>query len=106
MIISEPIGDGSLIKLYSDQQVMIKNEDNGMVYEEVILPADADVNKYYETEIPNIDVNEHPKVQLLLNTVLDNTLDVYNLRQQNKFLEEQNNMLTECVLELSELLYE
>ena len=106
MIISEPIGDGSLIKLYSDQQVMIENSDTGMFYEEVIIPADGDADKYFETEVPNIDISENPKVQLLLNTVIDNKLDVYNLRQQNKFLEEQNNMLTECVLELSELLYE
>ena len=91
MIRTEPIsGSEDLVRTYSDRDMVIKQDQTGNKYIEAV---DIIGNGYTYTET-NIPI-----------ALLDPSSSYSALEEINN-LKEQNAMLTECILEISEIVYE
>lgn len=83
-----------MIKRYSDRKVKIQNEQTLDIYTVAINLADSDYT-YKETNIPISNLDNIELKQ-----------EINNLTLQMLELKNNNDMLLECLLEMSELVYE
>ena len=98
MIITEQYkGNSNLIRRYSDQGYMLLQEQTGIEYSEAIDLVSSNYT-YSETDHPISDF-EYAERFSIVRLVQD-------LQNNIQTLTETNDMLTECVLEMSELIYE
>ena len=94
MIIEEYTDDAHrFIRRYSDRNVKIQNEQTKSIYNVAINLANSNYT-YIETNIPIglFDINEIRN-------------EITNLNQQVLTIQETNDMLLECLLEMSEIVY-
>ena len=98
MIVTEIYGGQSnLKKTYSDRGMMILQEQTGIEYEEAIDLVSSNFT-YIETD-KHISDEEYGRRFSVVQ-------ELRNCQSTIQTLTEVNDMLTECILEMSELLYE
>lgn len=66
------------------------NEKTGVIYRDMTKDEEAGILKEHEKSPEHIPTMEE---------------DIYLLKKQNKELAEKNEMLTECILELADIIY-
>lgn len=112
MIITRPIDGTYLIKTYSDLGYLIRQEDTGRLYASAI-DAREHAHTYTETNLPIVSdpeqlqelINEQQEINWSLRqySVID---ELNSLKTNFSQLQETNDILTGCLLEMSEIVYE
>lgn len=82
----------NVVYLRKDIQEVIKTNDDGENYT---------VYQYYERKISHEEWASYKNYK----QIDENAISVENLKEENQMLNEQISMLTECLLEMSELVY-
>ena len=97
MIVTEMYsGQSTLKRTYSDRGMMILQEQTGIEYEEAIDLVSSEYT-YAETEHPISETSYAQRYSIVR--------EMQQFQSNMEALSETNDMLTECILEMSEIIY-
>lgn len=111
MIVTTPIDGTYLVKVYSDQAFLIEQADTGKIFSSAVdllrnvhVYRETDTRIVTEQEMIDAYVQEQERIAESLKeySILD---DLNDMKSNLSNLQEENNTLLECVLEMSEVVY-
>ena len=110
MIVTTPFGN-NLVRVFSDMGMLIRQEDTGRIYASAVDVATRQ-HVYTETETPIVE--DYDGIEDFINdqkTISEDlreysiTDELDKLKENFTDLQSTNDVLLECVLEMSEIVY-